>query len=52
MNEAETRAELIDPALKAAGWGVVEASRVRHQVITPVPLQGAGVRAVFPLARR
>lgn len=25
MNEAETRAELIDPALKAAGWGVVEA---------------------------
>jgi len=24
MNEAETRAEHIDPALKAAGWGVVE----------------------------
>jgi type I restriction enzyme R subunit len=24
MNEAETRAELIDPALKAAGWGVIE----------------------------
>ena len=24
MNEAETRAELIDPALKAAGWGAVE----------------------------
>ena len=23
MNEAETRAEHIDPALKAAGWGVV-----------------------------
>ncbi len=22
MNEAETRAELIDPALKIAGWGV------------------------------
>nr|WP_265586173.1 hypothetical protein [Cuspidothrix issatschenkoi] len=22
MNEAETRAELIDPALTAAGWGV------------------------------
>jgi predicted type IV restriction endonuclease len=21
-NEAETRAELIDPAIKAAGWGV------------------------------
>ena len=27
MNEAETRAEHIDPALKAAGWGVVEGSR-------------------------
>ena len=26
MNEAETRAEHIDPALKAAGWGVVEAA--------------------------
>ncbi len=29
MNEAETRAEHIDPALKVAGWGVVEGSRVR-----------------------
>jgi type I restriction enzyme, R subunit len=27
MNEAETRAEKIDPALQAAGWGVVEGSR-------------------------
>jgi hypothetical protein len=24
VNEAETRAEVIDPALQAAGWGVVE----------------------------
>lgn len=29
MNETETRAELIDPALKAEGWGVVEGSRIR-----------------------
>lgn len=28
MNETETRAELIDPALKAAGWGIVEGSRM------------------------
>jgi hypothetical protein len=41
MNEAETRAELIDPALKAAGWGVVEASRVRREVITLVRQQRA-----------
>ena len=31
MNEAETRAECIDPALKAAGWGVVEGSRIRME---------------------
>ena len=31
MNEAETRAEHIDPALSAAGWGVVEGSRVRRE---------------------
>jgi len=36
MNEAETRAEHIDPALKAAGWGVVEGSRIRREYpITP-----------------
>ena len=29
MNETETRAELIDPVLRAAGWGVVEGSRIR-----------------------
>jgi type I site-specific restriction endonuclease len=31
MNEAETRAEHIDPAMAAAGWGVVEGSRVRRE---------------------
>ena len=31
MNEAETRAEHIDPALKAAGWGVVEGSKVLRE---------------------
>ena len=31
MNEAETLAEHIDPALKAAGWGVVEGSRIRRE---------------------
>ena len=35
MNEAETRAELIDPALREAGWGVVPESRVRREVIAP-----------------
>ena len=45
MNEAETRAEHIDPALKAAGWGVVEGSRVRREVIAPGRLLGKGQRA-------
>ncbi len=31
MNEAETRAELIDPLLKLAGWGEVEGSRVLRE---------------------
>ena len=45
MNEAETRAELIDPALTQAGWGVVAGSRVRREVITLGRLQGGGKRA-------
>ncbi len=46
MNEAETRAEHIEPALKAAGWGVVEGSRVmREYRITEGRLQGAGQRS-------
>ncbi|MGB5596228.1 MAG: DEAD/DEAH box helicase family protein [Crocosphaera sp.] len=44
-NEAETRAELIDPALHAAGWGVVEESRIRREVIAPGRLIGGGKRA-------
>ncbi|MBU4011377.1 MAG: DEAD/DEAH box helicase family protein, partial [Proteobacteria bacterium] len=31
MNEAETRAELIDPKLKAAGWGVAEGSKILRE---------------------
>lgn len=31
MNETETRSELIDPVLRAAGWGVVEGSRIRME---------------------
>ena len=31
MNEADTRAELIEPQLKAAGWGEVEGSRIRRE---------------------
>jgi len=31
MNEAETRAELIDPKLKASGWGEVDGSKVLRE---------------------
>ena len=45
MNEAETRAEHIDPALKAAGWGVVEGSRIRREYpISPGRIEGHGKR--------
>ncbi|MBA3254810.1 MAG: DEAD/DEAH box helicase family protein [Burkholderiaceae bacterium] len=45
MNEAETRAEHIDPALKAAGWGVVEGSKIlREYPITPGRIEGHGRR--------
>ena len=46
MNEAETRAEHIDPALKTAGWGVVEGSRVlREYPITLGRIESLGRRA-------
>jgi type I restriction enzyme, R subunit len=45
MNEAETRVEHIDPALKAAGWGVIEGSRIRREYpITPGRIEGLGRR--------
>jgi type I restriction enzyme, R subunit len=45
MNEAETRAEHIDPALRAAGWGVVEDSRIRREYpIAPGRIEGHGRR--------
>lgn len=51
MNEAETRAEHIDPALREAGWGVVEGSRVHREFqITQGRLQGAGKRGKAEIA--
>lgn len=45
MNEAETRAEHIDPALKTAGWGVVDGSRIRREyIIAPGRIEGHGKR--------
>ena len=43
MNEAETCAEHITPALQAAGWGVVEGSRIRREYhIAPGRIEGVG----------
>ena len=58
MNESETRAELIDPALKQAGWGVLPGSRIRREyVISPGRIEGRGrprsaVRADYVLEYR
>jgi len=45
MNEAETRAEHIDPALKAAGWGVVDG-------VSSAPTLGRPFRAPLPSTSR
>jgi len=49
MNESETRAELIDPQLTKAGWGVVEDSKVLRErnvcKITDGRIQVGGKRA-------
>ena len=51
MNEAETRAEHIDPALAAAGWGIVEGSRVQREAkITLGRIEGQGRRAKAEIA--
>ncbi|MDP1721957.1 MAG: DEAD/DEAH box helicase family protein [Candidatus Gottesmanbacteria bacterium] len=51
MNEAETRAEYIDPKLKASGWGEVEGSRVlREHHITEGKIQTGGMRGKADIA--
>ncbi len=46
MNESETRAEYIDPKLKASGWGEIEGSKVLREFrITEGRIQVGGKRA-------
>lgn len=42
--EADTRANRIDPVLAAAGWGVVDGSRVLREVICPGRIMAGGKR--------
>lgn len=45
MNEADTRAELIDPKLKEAGWGDVAESRVQREYnINAGEIRSGGIR--------
>jgi type I restriction enzyme R subunit len=45
MNEAETRAELIDPKLKQAGWGIIEETKIYRELkITAGKIQTGGSR--------
>jgi type I restriction enzyme, R subunit len=47
MNEAQTKHDLITPALQKAGWGVVEGSRLRLEFpITKGRLIGQGRRSI------
>ena len=43
-NEADTRADLIDPKLKQNGWGEVEGSYIRREVICPGRIMTGGKR--------
>ena len=46
MNEADTQAEYIDPALNSAGWGVTEGSRIlREYPVTLGRIEAHGKRA-------
>jgi type I restriction enzyme, R subunit len=50
MNESETRAERIDPKLKACGWGVVEGSKVlREYNITAGKTQTGVAKEKLPI---
>lgn len=42
--EAETRTNRILPALKAAGWGTVDGSRIREELICPGRIMSGGRR--------
>jgi len=51
MNEAETRAEYIDPKLKASGWGEVEGSKILREFrITDGKIQTGGMRGKSEIA--
>jgi type I restriction enzyme R subunit len=44
-NEADTRADLIDPQLVAAGWGEIDNSFIRRELICPGQIMAGGKRA-------
>jgi type I restriction enzyme, R subunit len=51
MNEADTRAEYIDPKLKESGWGVVEGSKILREFhITDGRIQVGGTRGKAEIA--
>ncbi|MBU0614121.1 DEAD/DEAH box helicase family protein, partial [Patescibacteria group bacterium] len=51
LNEAETRAEYVDPKLKQSGWGEIEGSKVlREHRITQGRIQVGGKRAKAEIA--
>lgn len=46
MNEAETRAKLIDPVLEKCGWGVITESKINREYhITEGRIRTGGERS-------
>jgi len=51
MNEAETRAEYIDPKLVSSGWGVIDGSKIlREHHITDGRIHAGGIRGKAEIA--
>ena len=49
MNEAETRAELIDPKLRASGWGIIEDSKIQREYYITIGKIQTGAGRAKPL---
>ena len=58
MNESQTKHDFIDPALKEAGWGFVDGSRIRlefpimqERLVGQCRVENLSIRTLCPIIR-